>query len=74
MKKAGGNLRIDLAQYREMEVFTQFSSDLDDGTKATLNYGSCNLMELLKQPLCHPMALHEQVITLVLQTMVFLRS
>ena len=39
MKKVAGNLRIDLAQYRELEVFTQFSSDLDDGTKATLNYG-----------------------------------
>ena len=37
MKKVAGNLRIDLAQYRELEVFTQFSSDLDDGTKATLN-------------------------------------
>ena len=48
MKKVAGNLRIDLAQYRELEVFTQFSSDLDDGTKATLNYGS-HLIELLKQ-------------------------
>ena len=46
MKKVAGNLRIDLAQYRELEVFTQFSSDLDDGTKATLNYGS-HLIELL---------------------------
>ena len=45
MKKVAGNLRIDLAQYRELEVFTQFSSDLDDGTKATLNYGS-HLIEL----------------------------
>ena len=54
---------IDLAQYREMEVFTQFSSDLDEATKAQLAYGGC-LMELLKQPLCNPLALHEQVITL----------
>ncbi|HJD25903.1 MAG TPA: F0F1 ATP synthase subunit alpha, partial [Candidatus Blautia intestinipullorum] len=63
MKKASGSIRIDLAQYREMEVFTQFSSDLDDATKAQLVYGSC-LMELLKQPLCNPLKLHEQVITL----------
>ena len=63
MKKASGSVRIDLAQYREMEVFTQFSSDLDDATKAQLAYGGC-LMELLKQPLCNPLALHEQVITL----------
>ena len=63
MKKASGSVRIDLAQYREMEVFTQFSSDLDDATKAQLAYGGC-LMELLKQPLCNPLKLHEQVITL----------
>ena len=63
MKKAAGSIRIDLAQYREMEVFTQFSSDLDEATKAQLTYGSC-LMELLKQPLCSPLKLHEQVITL----------
>ena len=53
MKKASGSVRIDLAQYREMEVFTQFSSDLDEATTAQLKYGSC-LMELLKQPLCSP--------------------
>ena len=63
MKKASGSVRIDLAQYREMEVFTQFSSDLDDATKAQLAYGGC-LMELLKQPLCNPLSLHQQVITL----------
>lgn len=63
MKKASGSIRIDLAQYREMEVFTQFSSDLDEATKAQLVYGSC-LMELLKQPLCNPLKLREQVITL----------
>ena len=63
MKKAAGSIRIDLAQYREMEVFTQFSSDLDDATKAQLAYGGC-LMELLKQPLCNPLSLHQQVITL----------
>ena len=67
MKKAAGSLRIDLAQYREMEVFTQFSSDLDESTKKQLVYGQ-GLMELLKQPLCRPLALHEQVITLILAT------
>ncbi len=63
MKKAAGSVRIDLAQYREMEVFTQFSSDLDAVTMQQLQYGK-GLMELLKQPLEHPMSLHEQVITL----------
>ena len=67
MKKAAGTIRIDLAQYREMEVFTQFSSDLDDATKEQLQYGK-GLMELLKQPLCNPMSLAEQVITLVAAT------
>ena len=63
MKKAAGSIRIDLAQYREMEVFTQFSSDLDDDTKEQLQYGK-GLMELLKQPLCQPLDMAEQVITL----------
>ncbi len=67
MKKAAGTIRIDLAQYREMEVFTQFSSDLDDATKEQLQYGK-GLMELLKQPLCNPMSLANQVITLVSAT------
>ena len=67
MKKAAGSLRIDLAQYREMEVFTQFSSDLDATTKEELEYGS-GLMELLKQPLYHPLSLHEKVITLCAAT------
>ena len=67
MKKASGSMRIDLAQYREMEVFTQFSSDLDEATKAQLDYGKC-LMELLKQPLCRPLSSHEQVITLWVAT------
>ena len=65
MKKASGSIRIDLAQYREMEVFTQFASDLDDATKAQLQHGKA-LMELLKQPLCHPLSMHEQVMTLVM--------
>lgn len=67
MKKAAGSLRIDLAQFREMEVFTQFASDLDASTKEQLAYGN-GLMELLKQPLCHPLSLHEQVLTLFLAT------
>ena len=65
MKKAAGPLRIDLAQYREMAVFTQFSSDLDDSTKMQLTQGGI-LMELLQQPLGHPLSLGEQVVTLVL--------
>lgn len=63
MKKASGNLRIDLAQYREMEVFTQFSSDLDASTKELLDHGS-RLIEMLKQPLNQPMSLHAMVISL----------
>ena len=64
MKKAAGSIRLDLAQYREMEVFMQFSSDLDDATKKQLHYGQI-LMELLKQEQYHPYAMHEQVIILV---------
>ena len=67
MKKASGSIRIDLAQYSEMEVFTQFSSDLDAATKEELEYGS-GLMELLKQPLYHPLSLNEKVITLCAAT------
>ncbi|WP_330371022.1 F0F1 ATP synthase subunit alpha [Butyrivibrio sp. AE2005] len=64
MKKAAGSIRVDLAQYREMAVFTQFSSDLDETTKNQLAHGNV-LMELLKQPLEQPLAMHEQVIILV---------
>ena len=64
MKTAAGALRLDLAQYREMEVFTQFSSDLDDATKRQLVYGQ-GLMRLLRQKQYHPFSQHEQVITLV---------
>lgn len=63
MKKAAGSLRIDLAQFREMEIFTQFSSDLDKSTKDLLDHGKA-LVELLKQPLSKPLPLHEQVILL----------
>ena len=64
MKKAAGAMRLDLAQYREMEVFTQFSSDLDDATKRQLTYGQ-GLMRLLRQKQYSPLSQHEQVITLV---------
>ena len=67
MKKASGTLRLDLAQYREMEVFTQFSSDLDETTKEQLAYGK-RLMELLRQPLGRPLSMQEQVITLCAAT------
>ncbi|MCM1384828.1 MAG: F0F1 ATP synthase subunit alpha [Lachnoclostridium sp.] len=63
MKKAAGSIRIDLAQFREMEVFTQFASDLDNATKEQLKHGRV-LMELLKQPLGRPLSMPEQVITL----------
>lgn len=64
MKKASGALRLDLAQYREMEAFTQFSSDLDDATRRQLSYGQ-GLMRLLRQTQYHPLSQHEQVFVLV---------
>ncbi len=63
MKKASGNLRIDLAQFKEMEIFTQFSSELDQSTTDLLNHGHM-LTELLKQPLYNPLPHYEQVILL----------
>ena len=63
MKKASGQMRVDLAQFREMEVFTQFSSDLDPATQAMLDHGHV-LMELLKQPLFHPLAMWKEVVIL----------
>lgn len=65
LKKATGTLRLDLAQFREMEVFTQFASDLDEATKNELKYGE-GLMELLKQEQYSPYSNHEQVIILVI--------
>ncbi len=64
MKKASGSIRIDLAQFREMEVFTQFSSDLDSATKDLLQNGRA-LMQILRQPLYRPLSMAEQVVTLV---------
>ena len=63
VKSAAGAIRLDLAQYREMEVFTQFSSDLDDATKRQLTYGQ-GLMRLLRQPRYAPLSQHQQVIVL----------
>ena len=63
MKKAAGNLRIDLAQFKEMEIFTQFSSELDTATSELLDHGHM-LTELLKQPLYNPRPHYEQVILL----------
>jgi len=63
MKKAAGNLRIDLAQFKEMEIFTQFSSELDQSTTELLEHGHM-LTELLKQPLYNPLPHYEQVILL----------
>ena len=60
MKKAAGAIRLELAQYREMEVFTQFSSDLDDATKRQLAYGQ-GLMRLLRQNQYAPFSQHQQV-------------
>ena len=64
MKKAVGTLRLDLAQYREMEVFTQFSSDLDEDTKNQLAYGQ-SLMYILRQGRCSPLCQAQQIVTLV---------
>ena len=64
VKKATGTLKLDLSQYREIEVFTQFSSDLDQATKDQLAYGAC-LMQILKQGVHQPLKQYEEVITLV---------
>lgn len=64
MKKAAGSIRLDLAQYCEMEVFTQFASDLDESTKRQLVYGH-GLMQILKQEQYRPLKQYQQVITLV---------
>ena len=67
VKKTAGTLRIDLARFRELEVFTQFSSDLDQETRQALDHGKC-LMEILKQPLHHPMAVWRQAVILYIAT------
>ena len=65
MKKANANLRIELAQYKDMESFAQFSSDLDAETRRQLEHGKA-LMEMLKQSLYQPKSDAEQVVTLTL--------
>ena len=67
MKKTAGTLRIDLARFRELEVFTQFSSDLDKATQTALDHGK-QLMEILKQPLYHPMSVSRQAVILYIST------
>ena len=63
MKRAAKTMRLDLAQYREMEVFTQFSNDLDEATRRQLAYGQ-GLMRLLRQKQYHPYTMEEQVVLL----------
>ncbi len=63
MKKASGTLKLDLAQYREMAAFTQFSGDLDDASKEKLEYGK-RLMHILRQKQFSPIPRHRQVIIL----------
>ena len=67
MKSAAGTIRLNLAQYREMEVFMQFSSDLDEATQRTLDYGR-GLMMLLRQPQHSPIPEYRQVILLAAST------
>ena len=67
IKKTAGTLRIDLARFRELEVFTQFSSDLDKATQQSLDHGK-RLLEILKQPLYHPMSVARQAIILYIST------
>ena len=67
VKKTAGTLRIDLARFRELEVFTQFSSDLDRSTQQSLDHGR-RLLELLKQPLCAPMPVCRQAVLLYVAT------
>ncbi|MCL2525975.1 MAG: F0F1 ATP synthase subunit alpha [Coriobacteriia bacterium] len=63
MKQVAGSLRLDLAQYREMEAFSQFGSDLDDTTKQILSRGA-RVVELLKQPRYAPMPVENQVLAI----------
>lgn len=63
MKQVAGKLKLDMAQFRELAVFAQFGSDLDEGTKQQINRGK-RLMEILKQPQYQPRPVVDQVITL----------
>lgn len=63
MKKVAGSLRLDLAQYRELQAFSQFGSDLDKSTLARLNRGA-RMMEVLKQGVNQPLSVEHQVLSL----------
>ena len=67
IKRTAGTMRIDLARFRELEVFTQFSSDLDQATQKTLDHGK-RLLELLKQPLYQPMKVSQQALLIYIAT------
>ena len=67
IKKSAGTLRIDLARFRELEIFTQFSSDLEKTTLQALNHGR-RLLEILKQPLHRPMSVARQATILYIAT------
>ena len=63
MKQVAGSMKLDLAQYREMASFAQFASDLEASTKRLLDRGA-RLTELLKQPVYHPMAVEDEVVSI----------
>ncbi len=67
MKEVAGSLRLDLSQYRELEAFAAFASDLDEASKAQLERGA-RLVELLKQPQYSPMSVEDQVVAIFLGT------
>ena len=67
MKSVAGTLRLDLAQYRELQAFSQFASDLDEATRKQLERGE-RLVELLKQPQYSPYEVHDQVISIYAAT------
>lgn len=73
MKQVSGSLKLDLAQYRELQSFAQFGSDLDPTTKATLDHGE-RLIELLKQPQYSPMSVTDQVLSLFAAQNGFLKN
>jgi F-type H+-transporting ATPase subunit alpha len=67
MKEVAGSLRLDLSQYRELEAFAAFASDLDENSRKQLDRGA-RLVELLKQPQQQPMPIEEQVVSIFLGT------
>ena len=67
MKKVAGSLRLDLAQFRELEAFAQLGTELDKATQAQLDRGK-RMVEILKQPQYKPMAVEEQVLILFVGT------